>query len=55
MRNKFENLYSLLADKVVKLTIAKTNLDGTFPTNQFLISGFHRPFQLDISRNIGVL
>ena len=51
MRNKLENLCSLLADKVYILPIANTKLDGSFPTNQFLIKGFHQPFRLDISRN----
>ena len=40
MRNKFENLWRLLADTVDVLTIAKTKLDGSFPTNQLLIKGF---------------
>ena len=35
-RNNFENLSSLLADKVDILTIAETKLDGFFPTNQYL-------------------
>ena len=55
VRNKFENLCSLSADKVGILTIAETKLDGSFPTNQFLIKGFHQPFRLDINRNGGLL
>ena len=55
IRNKFESLYSLLADKVDILTIAETKLDGSFPTNQFLIKGFHQPFRLNINRNSGGL
>ena len=51
IRNKFGNLCSLSADKVDILTIAESKLDGSFPTYQFLIKGFHQPFRLDISRN----
>ena len=55
IKDKFENLCSLLADKVDILTIAETKPDGSFPTNQFLIKGFYQSFQLDISRNSGGL
>ena len=55
IRNKFKNLCSLLADKVNILTIAEIKLDGLFPTNQFLIKGFHQQFRFDISRNSGEL
>ena len=36
IRNNFENLCSLLADKVDILTIAETKFDGFFPTNHYL-------------------
>ena len=55
IKNKSENLYSLLADKVGILTIAETKLDGFFPTNQFLMKGFRQPLRLDINRNSGAL
>ena len=55
IRNKFENLFSLLANKFDILTTAKTKLDGSFPTNDLLIKSFHQPFQLDISKNSGGL
>ena len=48
-------LCSLLADQVDILTIAETKLDGSFPTNQFLIKGFEQPLRLDINRNSGGL
>ena len=54
-KNKFKNLCNLLADKFDIFTIAETKLDGSFPTNQFLIKGFHQLFRLDISRNSGGL
>ena len=55
IRNKFENLFSLLANKFDILITAKTKLDGSFPTNDLLIKSFHQPFQLDISKNSGGL
>ena len=39
IRNKFKNFCSLLADKIDIHTIAETKLDGSFPTNQFMIKG----------------
>ena len=36
IRNNFENLCSLLADKVDILTIVETKFDGFFPTNHYL-------------------
>ena len=53
--NKFENICSLLADKVDILTIVETKPDGFFPTNQFLIKGFQQPLRLNINRNSGGL
>ena len=55
IRNKFQNLCSLLANKVDVLTIAETKLDGSLPSNQFMIKGFQRPLRLDVNRNNGVL
>ena len=55
IRNKFQNLCSLLADKVDTVTIAETKLDGSFPTNQFIIKSFQRPIRLDVNRNSGGL
>ena len=37
------------------LPIAETKLDYPFPNAQFLISNFHQPFCVDISRNSGGL
>ena len=55
VRNKFENVCCLLADKFDVVTIAETKLDSSFPTNQFLIKGFQEPLWLDINRNSGGL
>ena len=55
VRNKFENVCCLLADKVDVVTITETKRDSSFPTNQFLIKGFQEPLWLDINRNSGGL
>ena len=55
IRNKFENLCSLLANKVDIFTIAETKLDESLPINQFLIKGFQQPLRLDINRYSGGL
>ena len=51
VRNKFGSLCSLPSSHVDILSIAKAKLDCSFPNAQFLISNFHQPFRLDISRN----
>ena len=55
VRNKFKNMSSLISENVDILIVAKTKLDSSFPTTQFLIPGFHHPFQLDINRRSGGL
>ena len=42
--------------KVDILVLTETKLDNSFPTNQFLIEGYSKPFRLDRSRNgVGLL
>ena len=50
VRNKFKNMSSLISENVEILIVAETKLDSSFPTAQFLIPGFHQPFQLGINR-----
>ena len=50
VRNKFKNMSSLISENVDILIVAETKLDSSFPTAQFLILGFHHPFQLGINR-----
>ena len=45
----------LLQGKVDILVLTETKLDKSFPTNQFLIEGFSKPFRLDRNRNGGGL
>ena len=55
IRNKFKNVSSLISENVDILIVAKTKLDSSFPTTQFLITGFHHPFRFDIKKRSGGL
>ena len=46
---------SLVSENVAILIVAKTKLDSSFSTAQFLIPGFHHPFRLDTNRRNGGL
>ena len=45
----------MISESVDILTIAETKIDDTFPTSQFLIEGFMKPFRFDRNRNGGGL
>ena len=45
----------LLQEKVYVLVLTETKLDNFFPTNQFLIEGYSKPFRSDRNRNGGGL
>ena len=45
----------LLQEKVDILALTETKLGNSFPTNQFLIEGYSKPFVLDRNRNGGGL
>lgn len=32
------------------ISIAETKLESLFPISQFLMSGFHKPFRMDVDR-----
>ena len=53
IRNKIEGLKFLVAKNVDILVISETKLDESFPTNQFLIDGFKKPFRCDRNSNGG--
>ena len=55
MRNKFSGLTKLVFEHVNILIIAETKLDTSFPTAQFLMPGFHKPFRLDVTTSSGGL
>ena len=51
--NKFEQLKKLIHGKVDILVITETKLDSSFPTNQFLIKGYSKPYRKDRDRSGG--
>ena len=53
--NKFKSLEVFLNGSVDVLTIAETKLDSSFPSLQFLMEGYKRPFRLDITDKSGGL
>ena len=54
VRNKFEFLKPV-AKSFDLLTIVETKIDASFPTSQFMIKGFIRPFRHDRNKNGGGL
>ena len=48
-------LSMLLKNKVGILAIAETKIDETFPTNQFLLDNYKKPYRLDKSKLSGGL
>ena len=47
LSNKFDQLKYIIGDSLDVLIILETKLDGSFPENQFLISGYCKPYRLD--------
>ena len=55
IRNKFDFLCSKISPSLDILLVSETKLDGSFPTVQFLMSGFCRSYRLDHCSNGGGL
>ena len=55
INSKFDHMKFLLQEKVYILVLTETKLDNYFPTNQFVIEGYSKPFRLDRNRNGGGL
>ena len=53
LRNKFGFLSSQITKYVDILLLSETKLDDSFPTAQFLLNGFCKPYRLDRSSNGG--
>ena len=53
LSNKFDALSLMIKDHLDILVIGETKLDNTFPENQFLISGYKKPYRLDRNRHGG--
>ena len=52
IRNKFDHLKEF-CNSVDVLAVAETKINQSFPKAQFLISGFHEPYRLDITDKSG--
>ena len=48
--NKFEQLKIIVSGNVDILVLIETKIDDTFPTSQFLIEGYSKPYRLDRNR-----
>ena len=55
IRNKIDFLRPMISESIDILIIAETKIDNTFPTSQFLIEGFMKPYRYDRSQNGGGL
>ena len=45
IRNKFEDIKIVLEESIDIIVISETKLDESFPTNQFIIQGFSKPYR----------
>ena len=55
VRNKFGFLCSEISQNLDILLLSETKLDSSFPTGQFLMNGFRKPYRLDRCSNGGGL
>ena len=53
VRNKFQLLEKAICANLVILLISETKLDGSFPSAQFLLDGFSKPYRLERGSNGG--
>ena len=53
LRNKFGFLSSQITKYVDILLLSETKLDDSFPTGQFSLNGYSKPYRLDRSSNGG--
>ena len=53
MRNKFDELASLVSKNIDVLVVNETKLDSSFPSEQFFIPGFSPPYRVDRTGNGG--
>ena len=47
VRNKFDQLKTIIKDNVDILILTETKIDASFPEAQFNIDGYSKPFRLD--------
>ena len=53
INNKFEQLKYIIKNNIDVLIVTETKLDSSFPSGQFLIDGFAKPFRRDRNKNGG--
>ena len=53
LSSKFEQLKELVTNNIDILVLTETKLDASFPTEQFLINGFSKPYRSDRNRQGG--
>ena len=53
LRNKFLSLAEMIKNNLDILILTETKLDHTFPEQQFLISGYKKPFRIDRNKDGG--
>ena len=52
--NKFDQLNDTVLNYIDVLVLTETKIDDSFPTAQFLVRGFSKPYRLDRNSNGGV-
>ncbi len=55
LRNKFDSLAQLVSGNIDILIIGETKLDDSFPSNNFIINGFKKPYRRDRNSDGGGL
>ena len=55
IRNKLDDLFTVVSNNVDILCIAETKLDNSFPEGQFILDGYKKPYRLDVSTSTGGL
>ena len=55
IRNKLNDLFTVVSNNVDILCIAETKLDNSFPEAQFILDGYKKPYRLDASASSGGL
>ena len=53
VRNKLDSFLEIVLGKVDILIVAENKIDVSFPTAQFSVEGYHKPYRLDVSEKSG--
>ena len=53
LSGKFDILKTVISGKIDVMTIVETKLDDSYPTSQFLMNGYSKPFRLDRDKHGG--